>query len=550
MTNPFGETPLGLDSQVLNLAGVLSRPFILRIPPFQRPYTWTVKEVSQLLEDLRAAFERAATYYFIGQIVFVRAGRELDISDGQQRLTTLTMIIAAARDRSPEHAALYQTLVMAAGAVGRLRLKPGDAEFFAHYVQAPNRMRELAELAVFATDAQECMILAAREIESYLDEMDHARRDAFIRYIARCATFDVIDAAEPGGAATVYETMNYRGKALSGSDILKGALLNTGELTPNEVTEAARLWEHLEDRAGRDHFSRLLRYVPMFIRTGPIISPGDVAALTATIAQKVGVRRFLMEVLPRYCDAHRSIFRRTIDAGADSADVNRRVGCLNLFDLETWEPLAIAYLVAHGGERDKTKRFFLAFERFEAACLLGVIDSRTRRRRLDLAWRNINDDKALTGPGGAFDLTPHMRADLRGRLSRSSRRDKLRRYLVLRINAALGEVLGIYDDANVEHVLPNTPTNWWRHFFSDPDRYADYANMIGNYVLVTDKQDSDADNRTFPEKFDVYFNRGYPVRAITADIARVREWTIPALEERQERLCHVMSVEWELSPRA
>ncbi|MET0182432.1 MAG: DUF262 domain-containing HNH endonuclease family protein [Caulobacterales bacterium] len=541
----FGETPIGLVSQILNLASILTRPLVLRMPPFQRPYTWTVKEVSQLIDDLMEAFEQKASSYFIGQIVFVRGGRDFaDVCDGQQRLTTMTILFAYARDRLAQHAQLYQSLIMSNESTPRLRPRPGDARFFFDWVQTPGRFFDLLKLKVFESDAQESMAEAAHEISEALGSIDNRQLDAFIRYIARCATFNVIDADEPGGAATVFETMNHRGQVLSGADILKGVLLASKELSPDEVTRGAALWEQKEDRAGRDNFERLLRYIPMLVRSGPIIAPGDVAALMDTISKRIGVKRFLFEVLPLYCEAHREIYRARVSAGTDSADVNRRIRCLQLIDCDVWEPLAIAYLVAHRGNRENAQRFFALYERFTAASLLNVIDPRTRKRWLENAWKDIADDKALIGPKGHFEMNRSQKDKLFERISQSSARDKLRRYIVLRVNAALGEVLTVYDDATVEHIMPARPTDEWRQGFPDQKVYNIYTHSIANYTLLTQAQNDVCGTLSYAKKRAIYFSGGEPVRALTRDIEGVLEWTPRVMDERQERLCSKMNEDW------
>ncbi len=554
--NPFGEIPLGLVSQILSLSSILLRPVTLRIPPFQRPYTWTTREVGQLIADLRTALDNKSTFYFIGQIVFIRDGKFLDIADGQQRLTTLTMIMAYARDRLVQHAKLFQSLVAAAdgGAGGRIQLRPAEADFFHYWVQTPGRMRQLADLTDFTTDSQECLILAAREIADALDAMDAAALETLIRFIARCTTMNVIDADEAGGAATVFETMHNRGKTLSQPDILKGVLLNSRDLSADDVKEAARIWELKEERSGsRENFARLLRYIPLLLGAGPIISPGDVGALRETIAKRVGVKRFLLEVLPRLCDVHRDLINVAVQAGPDTSDVQRRIKCLQLLQLEDWEPLAIAFLAARAERPEKvdsTQRFFLVYERLMAGANLRVFDNRVLSSRIDRAFRSIVlDSKPLLTIASDLEITNKMREDLLERVSRSSNRDPHRRYLMWRVNAIFGEVLRMrVDDANVEHVLPRTPTQWWLQYFpSDPKLYNAYSNMIANYLLVTDKQDDEAGQRTFPEKLDVYFRRGFPVRAITRTIENVTEWNRQTLERRQEWLCGQISVEWDLA---
>lgn len=550
MPSPFGEAPLGLVSQIMNLASILTRPAILRVPLYQRPFTWTQKEVSKLLDDLWEAYRASATYYFIGQIVFIQHGRDLDLADGQQRLATLTMLFAYARDELKEAAPALQTLILAANTVARLRLRPADEAFYAHWVQTPGNFKDLTILDEFANDAQECMGLAAREIHDALDGVSKTDLESFIRYVARCSLFNVVDCAEPGGAATFFVTMNYRGKSLSGPDILKGVLLGGGDLSDKQINEFAEKWDDLEDRAGRENYERMLRYVPLFNKAGPIISPGDVGALRELLQRKEGgISKFLEEELPGYGKAMRQICHASVEAGQHSADVNRRIKCLQLVEPEMWEPLAVKYLSIKDRDPAQIARFFHLYERFIAACVLSQVDTKTRRTRLQRAWDKIAEDKDLTGPGGALELPPAIRAHLLARLSNSSRRDYLRRYLVLRINGALGEPLPGDADAYVEHILPKSWSDDWKRRFPR-DAYQEFANMIGNYTLLTDTQNKEAENKKFSDKRKIYFDERYPVRALTRDLEKVSDWTVEALDERHERLIRIMSNEWELSPRA
>lgn len=80
MAGAFEGTPLGLTSTILNLAAVLTRKQ-LKVPRYQRPYTWTDREVRELIQDLWRAYKRSATFYFIGQIVLVKNHGKLEVSE-------------------------------------------------------------------------------------------------------------------------------------------------------------------------------------------------------------------------------------------------------------------------------------------------------------------------------------------------------------------------------------------------------------------------------------------------------------------------------------
>ncbi|MEZ6022363.1 MAG: DUF262 domain-containing protein [Hyphomonadaceae bacterium] len=152
----FGNTPPGLSSDILNLGIVLTRRGGLKVPRYQRPYTWADREVRQLIQDLWRAYQRNAPFYFIGQIVLVMNSQgKFEISDGQQRLATLTMILAYVRDRLPGRARQFQQLIMD-GDNPRLLLRDEDASFYRGYVQEPGEMAAMARLAEMGVDSRIC----------------------------------------------------------------------------------------------------------------------------------------------------------------------------------------------------------------------------------------------------------------------------------------------------------------------------------------------------------------------------------------------------------
>ncbi len=82
----------------LGLASIL-RQNQLAVPPNQREFSWTTKEVRTLLQDLAKAISGGDTTYFLGTIVTIpRSGGVLEVVDGQQRLATTAIMLSAIRD--------------------------------------------------------------------------------------------------------------------------------------------------------------------------------------------------------------------------------------------------------------------------------------------------------------------------------------------------------------------------------------------------------------------------------------------------------------------
>src|SRR5690554_993924 len=128
------------------LAKIFSSEFEYVIPSYQRPYAWTVDQASELFDDLfdfyRSDLDEG---YFLGSIVLIKEEGKpaAEVIDGQQRLTTLTILLAALAARSTaEDRALLKKYIVEAGdkfdqlaAKTRLTLRDQDNEFFAKYVQ-------------------------------------------------------------------------------------------------------------------------------------------------------------------------------------------------------------------------------------------------------------------------------------------------------------------------------------------------------------------------------------------------------------------------------
>ena len=89
------------------LSHVFCDDFSFRVPDYQRPYAWTEKETEDLLEDIRSEIDSEprrgedGPSYFLGSIVLMKEAEKnptSDIVDGQQRLTTLTILLSVLRD--------------------------------------------------------------------------------------------------------------------------------------------------------------------------------------------------------------------------------------------------------------------------------------------------------------------------------------------------------------------------------------------------------------------------------------------------------------------
>ncbi len=189
---------VSIDTRQCEIKKIFSDEFVFNIPLYQRPYSWTTEEAGMLLEDLLDAIGEGkdleeAPPYFLGSIVLTKGDKpESEVIDGQQRLTTITILLAALRAsiRAEKAGDLDPFLCEKANAFAgtpsryRLTLRKRDAEFFQKYIQAENGIKNLLALPPMALSESQRNIrdnaLAYMQRLQHLSEKERIRLGKFL----------------------------------------------------------------------------------------------------------------------------------------------------------------------------------------------------------------------------------------------------------------------------------------------------------------------------------------------------------------------------------
>ena len=198
----------------------------LRIPDYQRPYKWTRKNVSELLDDIDTAIEESKKYndkfkYRIGTVILHRTTDEngnhvFDIVDGQQRIITLSLI-KYALDNSFE------------GILNNHRFTDVDS---------PKN--------IYDNNA----LIRERLDNCDMDEL----RYAFMQ-ILEVVVLKVKNVSE---AFQLFDSQNTRGKGLDPHDLLKAYHLREMRDYPLEQLKLVKRWEAIKPKKIRELFSLYL----------------------------------------------------------------------------------------------------------------------------------------------------------------------------------------------------------------------------------------------------------------------------------------------------
>jgi len=219
---------------------------------YQREYTWTETNVAELLDDLANSFledyelgdarSKVAGYrpYFLGPIVTSRVDNIRYLVDGQQRLTTLTMLLihlnrlSADRDGAENLAPLVYS-----SHYGELSFNIDVDD------RTPVMQAILAGTAFDFEDASDTQLNIwarfANIANSFPEELAGEPLLHFVDWLLERVVLVEIGTTDQDMALEIFETMNDRGQRLSNTDMLKSFLIARME-DPAAITSANALW--------------------------------------------------------------------------------------------------------------------------------------------------------------------------------------------------------------------------------------------------------------------------------------------------------------------
>ena len=260
---------------------IFSNDFVFLIPPYQRPYAWTRDQASELLTDLLAFLGQTSQAveevnpYFLGSVVLIKCeeSAKAEIVDGQQRLTTLTILLAVLRTLvQPQYAAdltkyIYEKGDLIVGTPNRyrIRLRERDEEFFRRYIQDEKGIGSLLKLdSAQLPDSHKNILSNAKYFVESLENLQQDQRIRLMQYLMRRCYLVVVTTPDLDSAYRIFSVLNARGLDLRLTDLLKAEII--GAIPVEQQEKYTKIWEDEEEELGRDTFQELFAHIRMIYR--------------------------------------------------------------------------------------------------------------------------------------------------------------------------------------------------------------------------------------------------------------------------------------------
>jgi hypothetical protein len=552
------------------IAKIFSDDYVFRIPGYQRPYAWTTEEAGELLEDLLGFMQAAGgpveemPPYFLGSIVLIKAegAPEADVVDGQQRLTTLTILLAAIRSSINEPSASEVTrLIYEKGSAilgtkdrFRLTLRERDSDFFQTYIQKEDGVNKLGKLADEISDSQNNIRANTQLFTSRLAKLPEADRLRLAQFAVTRCYLVIVATPDLDSAYRIFSVLNSRGLDLAPTDILKAEII--GGIPAAQRDTYTQKWEDAEEELGREAFTDLFSHIRMVYRRAK--PKGTLIKEFKEHVTEVGQpAQFVDQVLLPMTRAYQEILDAAYESTAHAETVNEHLTGLNRLEFNDWVPPALAFATRRRQEPEAMAFFFRDLERLAYALLIQRAGINDRIERFSQLTNAIAKGGDLCEEKSPLQLTPAEQYRVYSQLDGpfyDTFAARARTTILLRLDTLLsgGGAKYDYQTITVEHVLPQQPpqgSNWLDWFPNPKDQYQ-WVHRLGNLALLTRKKNSSASNYDFDKKKQSYFaHGGVSPFVLTTQVLGKKEWTPAIVAQRQAELLALLEQHWQLKNR-
>ena len=253
------------EAEIVNVADLLQRRNIFfEVPEFQRPYSWDDEQIEQFWDDIYSAWKDGRRSYFFGPMIFAKREESLGykyvIIDGQQRLTTLLILLCVVRDlflesKNKSFDSMFNERITACiSYFGRFKLKlqPEHHSKFENTILKGIEFPEIKRRSNLLKLRQENRYLYVANffkeklLELYKSDRPKAVKE-FIEYVLDNVEIVEIRTKELPEAIRIFQVVNTRGLDLSPADIIKANLYS--ETPEDRKREFKSLWQRIEEAA-------------------------------------------------------------------------------------------------------------------------------------------------------------------------------------------------------------------------------------------------------------------------------------------------------------
>lgn len=557
-----------ITTDMLAVGTYLTNTKQLKVPEYQRSYAWTDDEVVQLWDDLIESIDSKRTEYFIGPMVLKRPDNgPIELIDGQQRLTTILIIVSIfrkiLRQTGDDHRAnvlkhqYFGTEDLATLTLSeKFLMNEENGDVFRKFISTEVDQDAIRkEQQKFQKKQSNYLLLQAiltlrEKITVWLGSSNELQKMiSVLTYIEGQTKILALSVEDEADAYTIFETLNDRGRSLDTLDLLKNHLYSKSRLKLDEVRSN---WQAVKENLSEvDSKNRFIDHFWLSVH-GRTSKPG----LFRTMRDAIPDTKRALEFSKSLAESSRTYAALYNSSSAVwdkySATTRKNILALQILDVQQALPILLA-----------AKEHFIPLEFQKLTTILVVMAVRytfigeERTGVISNYYADIPRKIRSGEMSKSSHISSHIKAIYPSDTSflaafgkKSITESKRARYILSEIENSQSSTEKVVNSdpeyVNLEHVMPkNTNQHWTESITGIPDdERKDYVNRIGNLVLMPKSANKLAGSKDFKSKQQIFAS--IKEFSTTKDLGNYTKWNKKAIETRQVKLAEQAVKAWKL----
>ena len=531
------------------------KPFV--IPEYQRPYAWSDEQVETLFEDLweftagSGGTENNGSY-FLGSIVsYENDDGEQEIIDGQQRITSLFLLLRAIYTRltdtleSERTAEAKNFISKIEPTIWRTNKLTGVVDYTDILLTSRvmnndgnQILKAILETGETSENAKDNYSKNYRLFQRLLDK--HSLENPlmvyqFIYALLNQAILLPITADTQDTALTIFSTLNDRGLPLSEADIFKAKIYN--QLDVDNKKLFIERWKNLDEQAtyNKESIQQLFYYYMFYLRALEKDIKTTTPGIRKYYANEKFKRLFEVDLMDNLCiilNLWRVINKgQEIDGEAWSKNnkIKQSLDTLSSYPNEFWKYPVVIYYICHRNKEDFEVKFTaflnkLLLELFTKYLISPTVNA-VKTDILKLNAEIVKSDKPI------FSFKEIDMAILENHIQ-NPHRNLVR--MLLKILAYQEQDTLLPDNWEIEHIFPQ---KWQDNYFTDVSEITikEKIEYIGNKVPFEKKLNIIAGNGYFGKKKKEYLSSNISITKKLGTL-EIYEWNLDSIMTRNIRI--------------
>jgi len=512
------------DPEYKTIKEIFEGSFYYQIPPYQRRYSWEDEHVEKLWDDVYTAFENQDEEYFLGSIILTinKEQEYFNVVDGQQRLTTLTILFCCLRDLYYKN---HKDLTKRNLILGRIKNLENDEERLKLITQHKDQTQfeqEIIKYIDFSKAKSKNELKANKFINTayifkgkieQLKNENISKFESFTEYLLKNVSVIIIKCSKESFAIRLFQVLNTRGLDLSPADLIKSYLM---ERFKNGVDRKTfeQDWIYFETKAKEfkesskefeDILTDLLTYYEYYL-----LASNPKRTLYEELETKFNNIKDPKDIVYE--------FKRLINYFDQMDDENSKIiYALSYLRHDVyWKSILLTAKMKEWNDGDFVSLAKLLRKFYYLYWISDYTTSKTKQTSFniiswikegkdinfikDKIYNKIKEDKVISRAiENLNNNNVYDRAWLKPLL------------VLIEYNQTDDSNTNYIIDKNthVEHILPQgfQRINYWKDRFTKEDG-EELVNSLSNLTLLSGKKNIEASNNSFEEKLKVYKGKG------------------------------------------